>query len=279
MAVGFGFSVGDFLAGLRLAGTIVDALRESSDTSSSFRSLINEHYMLESMLPSVKRLDFDISHVKKVALQQAASQCERTIETFYMKIQKYQPHLQQGGTASKTKGAWAKIRWATCKEDDVEMSRAEIRGHTGGIEILLSSMQLEATTIHMPKQDSQHKSLARGIQDMSFQVMGILAKITGSVAQSVQHGKALLASSAQIVQTNLRISQMVHDIQLLMLNVPGKIQRQQPVYLIDSFNKECPFHLEFVRSPEALLAVLKDNLKKSGCGPAIIDRGDLAIEE
>jgi hypothetical protein len=225
MSVGFGFSVGDFLAVLRLVGTIIDALRESSDATSSFRSLINELYMLESVL-SVKRLDLDISHVKKVALQQAASQCERTIEAFYMKIQKCQPHLQQGGTASKMKDVWAKIRWATCKKDDVKTFRAEIRGHTSSIDILLSSMQLEATTMHMRKQDSQHKSLARGIQDMSFQVMGILATIIDSVAQSVQQGKALLASRAQIVQTNLRIFQMVHDIQLLMLNVPGQIQRQ-----------------------------------------------------
>lgn len=279
MSVGFGFSVGDFLAVLKLVGTVIDALRECSSASSSFRSLINELYILESVLLGVKRLDLDISHVKKVALQQAASQCQRTIETFYTKIQKYQPHLQQGGTASKRKDAWAKIKWATCKKDDVETFRAEIRGHTSSIEILLLTLQMEAATMHMRKQESQYKSLARAIQDLSFQAMRMLATITGGVAQSVQQGKALLESSTQIVQTNLRVFQIVHDIQLFMLKVPGQIQREQPVYLIDPLNKECPFHLEFIRSPEALLAVLKVNLKDSGCGPAMIDRGEFAIEE
>jgi hypothetical protein len=61
--------------------------------------------------------------------------------------------------------------------------------------------------------------------------------------------------------------------------MPGQIQRQQPVYLTDAFNKESPFHLEFIRSPEALLAVLKINLQESACGADLIDKGDFIIEE
>lgn len=72
---------------------------------------------------------------------------------------------------------------------------------------------------------------------------------------------------------------MVHDTQLYMLKVPRQVQREQPMYLIDPLNKESPFHLEFVRSAEALLAILKVNLRESGCGPAMIDRGEFAIEE
>ena len=71
MSVGFGFSVGDFLAALKLVGTVIDALRESSHASSSFRSLINELYALEYVL-----LDLDDGHnFEKHALRQAASQC------------------------------------------------------------------------------------------------------------------------------------------------------------------------------------------------------------
>lgn len=280
MPVGFGFSVGDFLAALSLVGTVIDALRESSHASSSFRSLINELYALESALLRVKRLDLDDGHhVEKVALGQAASQCQRTIDAFYGKIRKYQPHLQQGGTDSKVKDAWAKIKWAVCKKDDLETFRAEIRGHTSSIEILLLTVQMEVMTTHTRKQDSHRKSLASQIQDLSCQAMRKLSTIADSVAQSVQQGKTLLESSVQIVQTNLRVFQIVHDIQLFILKIPGQVQRQQPVYLIDAFNKESPFHLEFVRSAEALLAVLKVNLKESGCGPDMVERGMFAIEE
>lgn len=280
MPVGFGFSVGDFLAVLRLVGAVIDALRESSHSSSSFRSLINELYALETALLRVKRLDPDVGHiVEHVALREAASQCQRTIDEFYTKIQKYQPHLQRGGTESKLKDAWVKIKWAVCKKDDLDTFRAEIRGHTSSIEILLLTMQLEATTTQTRKQDSQHKSLSGRIQEFSCQAMGMLSAITDTVAQSVQQGKELLESSAQVIQTNMRIFQIVHDIQLFMLRIPGQVQRQQPVYLIDPFNRESPFHLEFVRSADALLAVLKANLKETRCGPDMIDQGKFAIEE
>ncbi|RYO92937.1 hypothetical protein DL766_008435 [Monosporascus sp. MC13-8B] len=172
MSVGFGFSVGDFLAALKLVGTLIDALRESSHASSSFHSLISELYALESVLLRVKRLDFDDRHnVGKLALRQAASQCQRTTDAFWKEIQKYQPHLQQSGTDSRIRDGWAKVK------------------------------------------------------------------------------------------------------------IPGQVQRQQPVYLIDAFNKESPFLLEFVRSAEALLAVLKANIKISGCDPDMIDRGEFVIEE
>ncbi len=83
MSVGFGFSVGDFLAALRLVGTVIDALRESSHAGSSFRSLLDELYALESVLIHVKRLDLDDRHnVGQLALRQAASQCQRTIDAF-----------------------------------------------------------------------------------------------------------------------------------------------------------------------------------------------------
>jgi len=277
MPVGFGFSVGDFLAVLTLVGTVIDALRESSHVSASFYSLINELFALETSFLRVKSLETDDDQY--VQLRQAASQCQRTIDAFYKKIQKYQPHLQQEGTDSKIKDVWKKIKWATCKKQDLEEFRAEIRGHTSSIEILLLSMQIEATTMHTRKQDSQYKGFASKIQDFSNQVMGMLSTITDSVAHSVQQGKALLELSAQVVHGNLRVFQMVHDTHLFILRIPGQIQRQQPVYLIDPFNKESPFHLEFIRSAEALLAVLKVNLKESGCGPLMIDRREFAIEE
>jgi hypothetical protein len=280
MPVGFGVSVGDLIAVLKLLGTIIDALRESSRATTSFRGLIDELYALETALLHVKRLDPDTGHnVDIAALRVAAVQCQRTIDAFYRKIQKYQPHLQQQGTDSTIKDAWMRVKWAVCKKGDLDAFRAEIRGHTGSLEILLLSVAMESTTVQGRKQDEQHRSLGSRIQQISCQIFGKLSAITDSIAQNIQQGKQLLESSAQIIQTNLRIFQIVHDMQLFLLGIPGQIQRQQPVYLIDPYNKECPFHLEFVRSAEALLAILKVNLKESGCGPEMIDRGEFVIEE
>jgi hypothetical protein len=261
-------------------GTVIDALRESGNASSSFRSLIGELYTLESTLLRVKRLNLDDNlKVQQLALRQAASQCQRTIDNFWKKTQKYQHHLQAGGTNSRLTDGWAKIKWAVCKKEDVETFRAEVRGHISSIEVLLLTIQMEATTMHRREQNSEHKSLTSRIQEVSCRAMGKLQSIASGVVHSIQQGKELLEASVQVIQTNLRVFQMVHDIQLLVLRIPRQIQRLQPVYMTDPFNKESPFHLEFIRSPEALLAVLKLNLKETGCGPAIIDQGDFVIEE
>lgn len=192
---------------------------------------------------------------------------------------KYQPHLQQNGTDSKIKDAWTKIKWAVCKIDDLERFRADIRGHTSSIQILLLTMQMEVLTANARKDEARQRSLAGRIQDFSFQVMDKLCTITENVAQSVELGKRLLESSVRIIQINLGIFQIVHDMQLSILRIPGQVQRQQPVCFIDPLNREMPFHLEFIKSPEALLSVLKINLRETGCGPAMIDRGEFVIEE
>ncbi|KAL5343324.1 hypothetical protein BJX70DRAFT_353801 [Aspergillus crustosus] len=65
--------------------------------------------------------------------------------------------------------------------------------------------------------------------------------------------------------------------QLSIPRIPGQIQHQHPVYLINVLNKECPFHLDSIRLVEALVAVLKINLKESGCGPEMINRGEFRL--
>jgi hypothetical protein len=280
MSIGFGFSVGDFLAALKLVGTVIDALRESSNSGSVYRELLNELYSLETALLRVKRIDLDESqHIDKLALRQAAAQCQRTIDSFWKKVQKYQSHLREGGTSSKIKDGWTRIKWAVCHKEDMQNFRAEIAAHTGSIEILLLSVQMNMTTMHARSEQHQYKTLSGRVQELSSQGMSKLATMANGIAKSVQQGRSLLESSAKVLDTNLRVFQMVHDIQRFILHIPTQVQRQQPVYMIDAFNRESPFHLEFIRSAEALISVLKVNFKASGCGPGMIDRGEFLIEE
>jgi hypothetical protein len=280
MSVGFGFSVGDFLAALRLVGTVIDALREASESGAAYRELLDELFALETALLHVKRLDLDDGQrTQKIALRQAAAQCQRTIDKFWEKIQKYQPHLQNGGTGSRIKDSWVKIKWAVCKKDDMERFKADLRGHTGAIEVLLLAIQMEATTMQTRRQNEGQKTLAGKIQEFSSQWLGRLPAITDGVNQSVQQGKALLDATAKMVQTNLRVFQMIFDIHQYILRVPSQVNRQQPVYMIDAFGRESPFHLEFIRSAEALIAILKVNFKSTRSGPRMIERGEFVIED
>lgn len=143
MSVGFGFSAGDFIAAVQLVGTVIDALRDSGDSSAEYRSLIGQLYTLETALLRVKRVELDDSqHAEVIALRQAAAQCQRTIDAFWEKINKYQPSLRSGGSGSRVKDGWRKVKWAVCKKEDVLRFKADLMAHTESIELLLTTVQM-----------------------------------------------------------------------------------------------------------------------------------------
>jgi hypothetical protein len=50
--------------------------------------------------------------------------------------------------------------------------------------------------------------------------------------------------------TNIRIFQVVCSIQNIIARIPGQVERQQPVYMIDALGRSAPFYLEFIRCKE-----------------------------
>jgi hypothetical protein len=191
MAVGFGFSVGDFLATLNLVATIIDALRSASHSTST------ELLTLETALMQVKSIDLDDSQrFEKVALYQAASQCQRSIDAFYGRIQKYQSHLSQAATTFSAKDEWMKIRWAMCEKKEVDGFRAEIQAHTGSIQVLLGALQANATAKQARDQRTQYLSLAGAIQSFATQAMGRMSALADGVSKTAAQSTTLVETCA-----------------------------------------------------------------------------------
>lgn len=147
MPVGFGFSVGDFIAVLNLVRTIIDALRTTGGARDSFHELIRQLYALEKALIRVKDVDLDDEQEgDRIALRHAASQCQQTMDVFLSKITKYQPHLGAASSGSapmaKAKAAFMAIRWAVCKEEDIVKLKADLNAHVISIELLLLAVQM-----------------------------------------------------------------------------------------------------------------------------------------
>lgn len=143
MPVGFGFSAGDFIAALKLVSTVIDVVRDSGEASAEYRELVYELYSLETALLHVKRLnEVEILPSEIVALRQAAAQCQSTIDGFWRKVQKYQPHFNSAESSLSVKRGWMKIRWALCRKDDLLRFKADISGHTQAINLLLNAIQL-----------------------------------------------------------------------------------------------------------------------------------------
>jgi Fungal N-terminal domain of STAND proteins len=143
MPVGFGFSAGDFVAALKLVGTVIDALRDSGEAGTAYRELFRELHSLETALLYVRRLDGEeIPQAEIISLRQVAAQCQSTIDDFGKKVQKYQPHLGFNHSPTPVKSGWMKIRWAVCKKDDIAKFKARLVGHTEAINILINAIAM-----------------------------------------------------------------------------------------------------------------------------------------
>lgn len=143
MAVPFGFSAGDFIAAINLVRDLVKALHDSNGSSREYRELIRELHSLETVLLEVKAFDLEVEQrAKRVALRQAATQCQASIDEFLKGLAKYQPHLQMGGSTASWKDAFRKIQWHLCEKDDLLKFRAKIDFHTQTIQMLMLSVQV-----------------------------------------------------------------------------------------------------------------------------------------
>ncbi|KAF2677018.1 hypothetical protein K458DRAFT_447159 [Lentithecium fluviatile CBS 122367] len=284
MPVGFGFSVGDFIATLNLVHDAIEAINDARGSSASYRALIRELYVLESALLRVKNLQLeDELEIEKRALEQTAAQCQRAIDEFFAKIQVYQPHLRGGGsgdgTRARMKDAWMKVKWAFCKEEDVDKFKADLRGHSTSIQLLLQTIEMKNASIRARKAENQRGTIAGQVQNASAALMSSVSSISSGIMRSLQQGKEQLAITTKIMQQNFQIFNMVRDIHKFFSGLPYQIQRDQPVYMIDAFGRWTPFHLEFIRSSDALLAVLRVNFEAAGVGTEKIDRRQIAFED
>ena len=280
MSVGFGFSVGDFLAALELVSTVIDALRDSGQAGDEYRELLRQLYSLETSLIQVKRLEVDDSqHAELMALRQAAAQCQFTINAFWDKIEVYQRNLGPfASRTSKLRDRWMRVRWAVCKKGDVAKFKADLAGHTESMQLLLSTLQMGTLNVHSVKHEHQQRTLAGRIQSSYFQCMRKLSSMSDSIASGLQQSKQLLEMTTQVLRTNVQVFQVVLELHNIITRIPGQVERQQPVFLIDGLGRACPFHLEFIRSAEAFVAVLAINFKKLGDDKKILN-GEFVIED
>ncbi|KAI0154135.1 hypothetical protein GGR57DRAFT_512443 [Xylariaceae sp. FL1272] len=262
MSVGFGFSAGDFIAALQLTRTVIDCLRESSAAGASYRELLAQLRSLETALVAVESLEVEESQQsQKIAVEHVAAQCRHAIDDLWQSAQKYHPHLRGSKPGLKLREGWAKIEWTLLMSDDVEKFKRDIQAHTDSINILLTALHLQATTIHQRDARQREITLAGRIQSLT----------TGWTGYTRRHDLHSPNKSENL--------SMIFDIHQLMFRIPAQVYRQQPVYLIDAFGLLSPFHLEFIRSPEALVSVLRSNISIVPHAEIFIDHGDFVIQD
>lgn len=141
---GFGFSVGDVLAGLHVVRKLIRALNDTGGSRVAYQTLIAELVNLEDALRGVNDLQVDPTQAaQKLALEQVARECQKTIQNFLAKNAKFKDSL---GARPSTMSAWRsnlhKVQWALFKESEIDALRIEIAAHSTTLNIILSTVQL-----------------------------------------------------------------------------------------------------------------------------------------
>jgi len=145
MPIPFGVSVGDFIACLDLIKTVVESLQGAHGSAAQFRSLIASLDSLESALIRVRDVKIHDPDLK-MALHRVAIRCRGSLSNFLEKVEKYEPSLRVGGSASCFKDGMRKIQWAMYAKEDVAFFHDEINGHVQAIVLLLLAVQRYSRT-------------------------------------------------------------------------------------------------------------------------------------
>ncbi|KAL8727808.1 MAG: hypothetical protein Q9166_005800 [cf. Caloplaca sp. 2 TL-2023] len=281
MSVGFGFSVGDFIGAIKLVGTVIDALSASSKSSSELQELLRQLYSLETALREIQQLEVDESlHAEVLALKQSAAQCQLTITQFLRTTESYKSQLVcSNGATSTVQCKWKRVKWALCKRKDIVQFKADLLAHTESIQLLLTTIQMKHLDLGQRSQKSDQRSVALFLQTGFSSCMRKLRAMSTTLTGISTLAQECVENGKRILSINLRVFQIILDVQNILRTIPGQIERQQPVYLNDALGRYSPFHLEFIRSREALFSVLSINFKWLRSAAKKIQNSEFAIHD
>ena len=272
MTAPFGFSVGDFIAGINIIITSIKAVQNGRGSSAQFQALTSELKSLRSGLSAIQDLKLDqTAHKEYAAIREAAVDCQLCVEDFIRKVSKYQTWLQPG--VDGWKANFRKIQWAFCDKKDVADFRDQLVQRSSTINLLMVSLQVRQGLEHN-KTQKMCQATAQETLDTTVETQVIVSRSNGILqGLSEQQGilfQQMVQQIEQLAECNRSLVKEVVQLQNMMQlqhEIPAQVLLQKPVLLLDACGRMAPFHLEFINSKEAFLAVLKVRFQQCGVTP------------
>ena len=146
MPVAFGFSIGDFIAGINLLIDSVKSLDEAHGAKADYRELGRELSNLKDAFDGIQSLSLSQAQVAQVkAVNTAVAGCRLCIDGFVQRNSKFQgldsTPLKRWSLAAFKKGVLG-IRWAILKKNEVAKFRSDIQRHSDHILMLLAVLEM-----------------------------------------------------------------------------------------------------------------------------------------
>ena len=155
MPVPFGLSIGDFITFIETTATIVNALKDSTGAAKEYQGVIRELDSLKLALVDVQNVETD-DPALKAALGGVASNCQRTVQEFLDKIQKFGVSLRDSGNSRRRiKDGLRKIQWALYTKEDIRKFQMQLFSHTTSLNILVLRVRhMTATAAQKDQQET-----------------------------------------------------------------------------------------------------------------------------
>lgn len=113
MSVGFGFSVGDFIAGVQFIAKVVNGLRATAGSSDDYQLNRAESLQLQEHLQRLQRISPSFCSTTQLDhIHHRAQDCEETLQSFLTKTSKFDGALGPSAAGGWHHGCVRKAQWA-----------------------------------------------------------------------------------------------------------------------------------------------------------------------
>jgi hypothetical protein len=142
----FGFSVGDFLAGLQLVYAVSASLEASTGSRAKFQLLISEFENLGATLQAIATLPCPLGQESRLSvIQNAVTKCNEDIAAFVQKKKRYKKAFDAKSSEKWWVGTLEKISWELYGEDDVSRFKDVIHSHAIRIQLRVTAFKMYLT--------------------------------------------------------------------------------------------------------------------------------------
>jgi hypothetical protein len=139
----FGFSVGDFLAGLQLVHAVTASLKASTGSRAKFKQLITELDNLGDTLQAITTLPCPPGQELRLSsIQNAVSKCNEDIAAFVQKKQRYKKAFDANASKKWWIGVLEKVSWELYGKKDVSEFRDIIHDHANQIQLRVTAFKM-----------------------------------------------------------------------------------------------------------------------------------------
>jgi hypothetical protein len=138
MTAPFGFSVGDFIAGIKLLKTAYDSLSDVGGAKADYLDLRKTLSALDKALNEASQ--FTTSQ-HQAAVGEEVKDCKECVKKFLVDFKKFELLKSGPVNMGKLGFAFRKIQWSLCKKEDVRKFKDHLDTHVNALQLQLAIFQ------------------------------------------------------------------------------------------------------------------------------------------